>query len=124
MGAITQRDMMPLTPILIIEIIDYWGIDCMGPFPPSFGFLYILVAVDYVSKWVESIATKTNDNKVVIKLLLEHILSFGAPKAIISDNGKHFCNRPFEKLMRKYGVVHKVGTTYHPQMNGQAELEN
>ena len=125
MGAIIRRDMMPLTPILVIELFDCWGIDFMGPFPPSFGFLYILVAVDYVSKWVEAIATRTNDNKVVIKFLQENILSrFGVPKAIISDNGTHFCNRPVEKLMRKYGVVHKVGSTYHPQSNGQAELAN
>ena len=124
MGAITQRDMMSLTPILI-EVFDCWGIDFVGPFPPSLGFLYILVDVDYISKWVEAIATKTNDNKVVIKFLQEHILSrFGAPKEIINDNGTHFCNKPFAKLMRKYGVIHKVGMTYHPQMNGQAELAN
>jgi hypothetical protein len=47
--------MMPLNPILVIKIFDCWGIDFMGPFPPSFGFLYILVAVDCVSKWIEAI---------------------------------------------------------------------
>jgi hypothetical protein len=47
--------MMPLNLILVIEIFDCWGIDFMGSFPPSFGFLYILVAVDYVSKWIEAI---------------------------------------------------------------------
>jgi hypothetical protein len=56
--------MMPLNPILIVEIFDVWGIDFMGPFPNSFGFLYILVAVDYVSKWVEAVACKTNDHRV------------------------------------------------------------
>ena len=48
---------MPLTPILIIEIFYCWGLDFMGPFPPSCGYLYILLAVDYVSKWVEAIPT-------------------------------------------------------------------
>ena len=65
--------MIPLTPILIIEIFDCWGLDFMGPFPPSCGYLYILLAVDYVSKWVEAIPTRTNDHKVVLKFLKEHI---------------------------------------------------
>ena len=83
----------------------------MGPFPPSFGFVYILVAVDYVSKWVEAIPSRNNDHKIVIKFLKEHILSrFGIPRAILSDGGTHFCNRPFESLMKKYGITHKVTT--------------
>jgi len=117
--------MMPLNPILVIEIFDCWGIDFMGPFPPSYGFLYILLAVDYVSKWVEAVACRNNDNTTVVKFLKENVLSrFGTPRAIISDQGTHFCNRSFEALMRKYGVVHKVSTAYHPQTNGQAELAN
>ena len=51
---------MPMRPILEVEIFDLWGIDFMGPFPPSDGKKYILVAVDYVSKWVEAIPTRTN----------------------------------------------------------------
>ena len=51
-GNLSWRDMLPLSPILIVEIFDVWGIDFMGPFPTSFGNEYILVAVDYVSKWV------------------------------------------------------------------------
>ena len=125
LGGVTKRNMRPLTPILIIEIFDYWGLDFMGPFPPSCGYLYILLAVDDVSKWVESIPTRTNDHKVVLKFLKEHIFScFGMPRAIISDGGLHFCNRPFEKLLKKYGVTHKVSKAYHPQTNGQAELAN
>ena len=82
---------MPLTPILIIEIFDCWGIDFMGPFPPSYGYLYILLSVDYVSKWVEAIPTRTNDHKVVLKFIKEHIFSrFGILRAIISDGGFHF----------------------------------
>ena len=79
-GRITRRDMMPLTPILEVEIFDLWGIDFMGPFPLSYGNQYILVAVDYVSKWAEAIPTRTNDNQVVIKFLRENIISrLGAP---------------------------------------------
>ena len=61
LGKITRRNMMPMNPILVIEIFDVWGIDFMGPFPNSFGNLYILLAVDYVSKWVEAIPTKSNE---------------------------------------------------------------
>jgi len=57
-GRISKRDMMPLNPILEIELFDVWGIDFMGPFSNLFGNQYILVAVDYVSKWVEAIQVK------------------------------------------------------------------
>ena len=97
----------------------------MGPFPPSCGDLYILLAIDYVSKWVEAIPTRTNDHKVVLIFLKEHIFScFEVPRAIISDGGLHFCNRSFENLLKKYGVTHKVSMAYHPQANGRAELAN
>ena len=69
MGNNSKKDMMPLQPILVIEIFDIWRIDFMGPFPPSFDNEYILVAVDYVSKWIEVIATRTNDHKVVMKFI-------------------------------------------------------
>ena len=101
LGSISKCHMMPLNPILVMEIFDCWGIDFMGPFPPSFGFLYILVTVNYVSKWIEVIPSRNNDHKIVIKFLKENILSrFGIPRAMISDGGTHFCNKPFESLMR------------------------
>ncbi|RVW81117.1 Gag-Pol polyprotein [Vitis vinifera] len=94
----------------------------MGPFPMSFGNSYILVGVDYVSKWVEAIPCKHNDHRVVLKFLKENIFSrFGVPKAIISDGGTHFCNKPFETLLAKYGVKHKVATPYHPQLPGNLQ---
>ena len=122
---LTCRNMMPLNPILVVDIFNVWGIDFMGPFPTSFGYSYILVGVDYVSKWVEAIPCKTNDHRVVLKFLKENIFSrFGVPKAIISDGGTHFCNKPFENLLAKYGLKHNVATPYHPQTNGQVELAN
>jgi hypothetical protein len=125
LGAMSRRDMMPLNPILIVKIFDVWGIDFMGPFPPSFGYEYILVGVDYVSKWVEAVATKTNDHKVVVKFIQTNIFSrFGTPRAIISDGGKHFCNRFLKTLLLKYSVTHKVATPYHPQTSGQVEVSN
>ncbi|WJZ98628.1 hypothetical protein VitviT2T_017140 [Vitis vinifera] len=88
-------------------------------------YSYILVGVDYVSKWVEAILCKRNDHRVVLKFLKENIFSkFGVPKAIISDGGTHFCNKSFEILLAKYGVKHKVATPYHPQTSRQVELAN
>ena len=104
-----------MTPILTIEIFDFWGIDFMGPFPQSDHNEYILLVVEYISKWVEAILIQKNDHRTVIAFLKENILSlFGTPNAIISDKRTHFCNRPFTSLMRKYGVTHKVALAYHP----------
>ncbi|KAH9658346.1 hypothetical protein KPL70_023452 [Citrus sinensis] len=125
MGSITRRNMMLLNPILVVEIFNVWGIDFIGPFPPSFGHQYILVAVDYVSKWVEVILCRTNDHKVVIGFLKNNIVShFGFPRAIISDGGAHFCNKAFKALLTKYSITHKVATPYHLQTSGQVEISN
>ncbi|XP_052117660.1 uncharacterized protein LOC110281509, partial [Arachis duranensis] len=108
-----------------IELFDVWGIDFMGPFPPSYSNTYILVAVDYVSKWVEAIATPNNDTKTVLKFLQKHIFSrFGVPRVLISDGGTHFCNKQLYSTMIRYGISHKVATPYHPHTNGQAEVSN
>ncbi|CAN6695190.1 unnamed protein product [Malus baccata var. baccata] len=124
-GNISQKDQMPQVPIFVVEIFDVWGIDFMGPFPSSFGFTYILLAIDYVSKWVEAKATRTNDSKVVADFVKTNIFSrFGMPRVLISDGGSHFCNRTIEALLKKYHVTHKVSTPYHPQTNGQAEVSN
>ncbi|CAN6560269.1 unnamed protein product [Malus baccata var. baccata] len=109
MGGISAKDQMPQVSILNVEIFDVWGIDFMGPFPSSYGFMYILLAVDYVSKWVEAKATRTNDSKVVADFIRTNIFArFGMPRVIISDRGSHFCNRTIEALLRKYSVTHKV----------------
>ncbi|KAG7548002.1 Integrase catalytic core [Arabidopsis suecica] len=107
-GNISRRNEMPQNPILEVEIFDVWGIDFMGPFPSSYGNKYILVAVDYVSKWVEAIASPTNDSRVVLKMFKTIIFPrfgiprFGIPRVVISDGG----------------------TPYHPQTSGQVEISN
>ncbi|CAN6679372.1 unnamed protein product [Malus baccata var. baccata] len=124
-GNIGPKQQMPQTPIFSVEIFDVWGIDFMGPFPSSQGFLYILLAVDYVSKWVEAKATRTNDSRVVADFVKTNIFArFGMPRVLISDGGSHFCNRTIEALLKKYNVTHKVATPYHPQTSGQAEVSN
>jgi len=78
-GRISRRDMMPLNLILEVEIFDVWGIDFMGPFSSSFGNQYILVVVDYISKWVKTVPTKTNNDNVVKFLKKNMISRFGTP---------------------------------------------
>jgi len=87
MGNITKRHEMPQSVILEVELFDVWGIDFMGPLPPYRNNIYILVLVDYVSKWVEAVTTSTNDSKVVIKILKKNIFTrFGTPRAFLNDN--------------------------------------
>ena len=124
-GNISRKDEPPMHPILEVELFDLWGIDFMGPFPASYNNLYILLAVDYVSKWVEAIPTRTNDAKVVAQFLRSNIFSrFGTPRALITDNGTHFCNKVIDKVLEKYGVRHRTSLAYHPQSNRQAEVSN
>ena len=106
---------MPLQNIMEVEIFDYWGIDFVGPLPPSFGNEYILVVVDYVSKWVEAVAVPKNDAKTVVKFLKKNIFAcFGVPRVLISDRGSHFCNSQLQKVLCHYHVTHKVASPYHP----------
>nr|GFB57596.1 reverse transcriptase domain-containing protein [Tanacetum cinerariifolium] len=88
------------------------------------GNKYILVAVDYLSKWVEAKVLPTNDARLVVKFLKSLFSRFGTPKAIISDRGTHLCNDQFAKVMSKYGVTHRLSTAYHPQTSGQVEVTN
>lgn len=116
---------MPLTNILEIELFDVCGIDFKGPFPSSFSNRFILVVVDYVSKWVEAVALPTNDAWVVVRFLKKNIFArFGTSRAIISDGGSNFCNKQFDSLLSKYGVRHRVATPYHLQLSGQVEVSN
>ena len=114
-GNIGRRNEMPLTNILEVELFYVWGIDFMGSFPSSYGHKYILLAVDYVSKWLKAIPTITCDAKVVLHFIKSNIFSrFRTPRAVISNEGSHFCNKLFPSLLAKYGVKHRVILTYHP----------
>ncbi|KAL4386034.1 hypothetical protein GQ457_09G016540 [Hibiscus cannabinus] len=122
---ISKRNEMPLQNILEVELFDLWGIYFMGPFPSSFRNLYILLDVDYVSKWAEVATTTHNDAKTVQKFLKKNIFTcFETPRAVISDEGRHFDNHNIAAALRKLGVNHKLSTAYHPQTNGQAEVSN
>ncbi|KAK1626725.1 hypothetical protein QYE76_001040, partial [Lolium multiflorum] len=124
-GNISRRNEMPMNYTLVIEPFDCWGFDFMGPFPSSEGNTHILVAVDYVTKWVEAIPTKSADGETSIKMLVEVIFPrFGVPRYIMTDGGSHFIHGGFRKTLAKYGINHRIASAYHPQTSGQVELSN
>nr|GFB37741.1 reverse transcriptase domain-containing protein [Tanacetum cinerariifolium] len=105
----------------------YWPTiykDAFETIPKFQGNKYILIAVDYLSKWVEAKALPTNDARVVVKFLKSLFSWFGTLKMIISDHGTHFYNDQFARVMSKYGVTHRLSTAYHPQTSGQVEVTN
>lgn len=116
---------MSLTHILMCKMFDVSGINFIGPFPSSFNNTYILLAVDYVSKWAKTNPVRANDAKIIINLLKTYnFVRFGVPEALISDCGIHVYNKIVDALFRKYHVTHCTSTTYHPQTNEQAEVSN
>ena len=83
------------------------------------------MVVDYVSKWVEEIPTRTNDHHEVLRFVTRCIFArYGCVRAIISNSGSHFSNAHFRALLKKYRVHHRITTPYHPQVNGQVEVSN
>nr|GEX91034.1 reverse transcriptase domain-containing protein [Tanacetum cinerariifolium] len=110
--------------VLLFQEFKFKSIDFMGSFPSSRGNKYILVAVDYLLKWVEAKALPTNDARVLCKLLKNLFSRFGNLRAIISDRGTHFYNDQFAKVMLKYGVTHRLATAYHPHTSGHVEVSN
>ena len=125
MGNLSRRNEMPLQGILVVQIFYVWGIDFIGPFPSSISNMYILLAMDYVSKWVEATTCPINDAITVVGFIQRNIFRrFGAPRTIISDKGSHFANKVLAKLMSIYGIKHLMGLAYHPQSNGQSKISN
>lgn len=116
---------MPLSNILEEEIFDVWEIHFMGPFPLSLGNQYILVDVNYMSKWIETIVFPRNDAQVVIKMFKNIIfLRFGVPRLVISDGESHFIARNLRTCWKNMESKHRVATPYHPHTSGQVEVSN
>jgi hypothetical protein len=125
-GNIGRRHEMPINYSLPLETFDVWGFDFVGLSPPSnTNHTHILVAVDYVTRWVEAIATKSVDHATTVKILKDIIFPrFRVPQHLITDGGSHFINGVLRKTLAKYEVDHRVGSPYHPQTSGQVELSN
>ena len=96
--------------------------DFLGPIKPTAkltGNNYILVAIDYSTKWVEAVALRDNSSKSVAKFLYKNIMTrFGCPVELVNDQGGHFLNHVIEGLAKTCMIMHKSSSTYHPPKNG------
>ncbi|XP_074342796.1 uncharacterized protein LOC141680479 [Apium graveolens] len=102
-----------------------WGIDIMGPFPRAKGDLcYVLVAINYMTKWAEAKAMRTNNQQDCIKFMDSIVMRFGILMVLISDNGPQFVGSYFEAYLKELGIKHKKASMAHPQGNGQVEVTN
>jgi transposase InsO family protein len=89
------------------------------------GHEYIIIAMDYFTKWVEVMPTFDNTGKTEELFILNHIVTrFGVPQAIVTDHGSHFRNFMISELTEKLGLRHENSTPYYPQVNGQVEEIN
>eukprot|EP00253_Pinus_taeda_P015303 PITA_15303 len=116
----------PLHPIVTVGPFAKWGIDYVTCNPRSAGgHGFIIVAVDYFTKWVEVMPTLTEDGHTATQFLFNHVISrFGVPQAIVTDHGKHFRNHMMRELTTQLGLKHDSSTPYYPQSNGQVEAIN
>jgi transposase InsO family protein len=89
------------------------------------GHGYIIVAMDYFTKWAEAMPTFDNTGKTAALFIFNHIITrFGVPQAIVTDHGSHFHNFMMSELTEKLGLRHENSTPYYPQANGQVEAIN
>jgi hypothetical protein len=116
----------PLHPIVIIDPFSKWGIDFMQCKPTSVGgHGYIIIVIDYFTKWVEAMPTFLNDGRTATLFVFNHIIArFGVPQAIVTDHGSHFQNQMMGELHTKLGFLHENSSPYYPQENGQVEAIN
>ena len=98
----------------------------MGPLPKTLkGNRYVIVAVDYFTKWAEATAVEEADAQTVVRFIHTDIITrHGVPKEITSDRGTEFLNQLVEEFERTYKIKHIRTTAYHPQGNGQTERMN
>ena len=118
---------MPLHISLPLVSFEKWGIDYVGPVHPNFskGMVYIVVATEYLTKWAEAKAVKTDTAVRTATFMYKNIISrFGCLKILVSNRGSHFLNELFEEMTAKFRINHRKTTPYHPQINGQTECVN
>ncbi|PKI50215.1 hypothetical protein CRG98_029398 [Punica granatum] len=104
-----------------------WGIDVIGPISPkaSNGHLFILVAIDYFTKWIEAIMLSSIIAKAVARFLKRDIVArCGVPTTIITDNAKNLNNKIINELCTHFKIQHRNSTPYRPQMNSAVEIAN
>eukprot|EP00253_Pinus_taeda_P010880 PITA_10880 len=123
---ITRRPPAPLQPVVAVGPFAKWGIDFMTCNPTSTGgHGYIIVTVDYFTKWAEVMPTLNNSGEKTALFFFNHVVSrFGVPQAIVTDHGSHFCNHMMVELAAKLGLSHECSTPYYSQANEQTLVRN
>jgi hypothetical protein len=125
MGKPCQADEMPLKAKVVAEPFERWAVDFVGPFnPKSNQKAYILVATDYMTKWVEAEALPNATEEVVIKFLFKLFVCYGLPRKVITDGGSQFTAHRITTTLDNYHIKHRITSPYHPQENGQLESTN
>lgn len=120
-----KKDDMPLRPMMGTWAFAKWGLDFVGPIAFWTHAQYIIVATDYLTKWVEAKATVKADAKTTPQFLYEYVIvRYGLPIEIVSDRGTHFLNDMIEHLLEEFMIIHRKSAPYHPQANGQVEATN
>ncbi|GJT75887.1 reverse transcriptase domain-containing protein [Tanacetum coccineum] len=124
--SVIRNPQQNLTPITSPWLFYKWGIDIAGPFPEGLGKVkFLIVAIDYFTKWIEAKAVATITDNQVKKFVWDNIVyRFGLPGEIISDNGKLFCDNPFKDWCEKLCIRQCFASVKHPQANGLVERAN
>ncbi|GJV58278.1 reverse transcriptase domain-containing protein [Tanacetum coccineum] len=123
---VPRNPQQPLTPITAPWPFYKWGIDIAGPFPEGPGKVkFLIVAMDYFTKWIEAKAVATITGNQVKKFVWDNIVCrFGLPGEIVSDNGKQFSDNPFKDWCEKLSITQRFASVKHPQSNGLVERAN
>nr|GFC16339.1 reverse transcriptase domain-containing protein [Tanacetum cinerariifolium] len=123
---VTRHPQQPLTSITALWPFNKWGIDIAGPFPEGPRKVkFLIVAMDYFTKWIEAKAVATITGRQVKKFVWDNIVCrFGIPGEIISDNGKQFADNPFKDWCDKLNITQHFSSVKHPQSNGLVERVN
>ncbi|GJW30364.1 reverse transcriptase domain-containing protein [Tanacetum coccineum] len=123
---IPRQPQQELTPITSPWPFHKWGIDIAGPFPVAAGGLkFLIVAIDYFTKWIEAKAVATITGNQVKRFVWDNIVCrFGLPGEIVSDNGKQFCDNPFKDWCSRLSITQRFASVKHPQTNGLVERAN
>ncbi|KAJ0602741.1 putative nucleotidyltransferase, Ribonuclease H [Helianthus annuus] len=122
----TLRPKNNLVPVTTAWPFQKWAIDVVGPFPNAPGAVkFIIVAVDYFTKWVEAKPLASTTAMITRKFIWEHIICrFGLPMCIVTDNGTNFAADEFQKWLEELHIEHIFSSVAHPQGNGQVESIN
>ena len=126
MGKPTQKDEMPLHPQVALDPFDKWDMEFFGSIdPPSRQRKYIIVCIDYLTKWAETKIVKIETEEKVAKFMRKNAFyKFGYPREIVTDQGAQFTSHLIENILRKHTIKHRTSTAYHLQANDQVEVTN